>query len=679
MLYQKYSAFCACLMLLAGGPAHARLVAIVDSGITPVPDVAPFLVPGGFDFANNDPNPIDDNGHGTVVGFITVVASNERARLLPIKSFNAQAVGLNSWVTQGIAFAARHPNVRVINLSLKSGVFDVPQLETIKDATKRGKMIVMAAGNTGLPNPDFPAGTVNQLKGHGLAVGAVGPSRNIRPYSARAGTSKEFYVVARDFLEEGLGGTSFAAPQVSGVAAAIFDQSPFLSAKEVVDIIRRTAVDLGAPGVDTVYGHGLLNRAAALGPVGAARIPTGNDTSGPSGEFTGAALTLGAPFAYAILENNPRLSRTLILDEYQRPFSADLTAAISVPSRITELASLMRTFRQETGSVYTDVGSVALRAWVSDDPALRATYALDPFGQRDYEERVPFASFMLEGGAPAGLYYGFGYNVDPRTVFGMFEGDRAAPVRFLSSETFDAPYLSFGAVSDTLHFGYRLNERTDVLLGWTNTDDRERYGHQSQTATVRARYQATDALSLSARLTNTEEQGGLFGGASDGAFAIDDARTVAVGAGAEYRFGSKLALVGQYTYGYTRVANIAGSLLGDFSTLRGEAYGLGLVAGGVFRRDDRFGIMVSRPLRVIGGEAEIRIPNARDFDGRVFAETESVNLVPNGRETDLEVAYALPVTPTVDVEAHVLWQHEPFHSARLDDRMTVAAAIRKRF
>lgn len=67
-------------------------------------------------------------------------------------------------------------------------------------------------------------------------------------------------------------GTSMAAPHVSGVIAVLMEAYPSYSAAEIVRLMYATAEDLGAPGVDAVYGHGLvrldraLTGAPALGP-----------------------------------------------------------------------------------------------------------------------------------------------------------------------------------------------------------------------------------------------------------------------------------------------------------------------------------------------------------------------------------------------------------------------------
>ena len=63
------------------------------------------------------------------------------------------------------------------------------------------------------------------------------------------------------------GGTSFAAPKVTG-AAALVVQKFNTSAANTKRILLTTADDLGAPGVDPVFGHGALNVTRALSPHG---------------------------------------------------------------------------------------------------------------------------------------------------------------------------------------------------------------------------------------------------------------------------------------------------------------------------------------------------------------------------------------------------------------------------
>ncbi|MGO1892562.1 MAG: S8 family serine peptidase, partial [Luteimonas sp.] len=54
-------------------------------------------------------------------------------------------------------------------------------------------------------------------------------------------------------------GTSFAAPQVSGAAALVWEAFPWFDNDLVRQTILGTATDLGDPGVDEIFGYGLLN------------------------------------------------------------------------------------------------------------------------------------------------------------------------------------------------------------------------------------------------------------------------------------------------------------------------------------------------------------------------------------------------------------------------------------
>ena len=88
---------------------------------------------------------------------------------------------------------------------------------------------------------------------------------DVDDYSTRAGKLQDSYILAP--VAEGYVGTSFATPIVSGVAALIKNKYNS-SSSEIRDIIFSTADDLGAPGVDSIYGNGVLNASRALSPVG---------------------------------------------------------------------------------------------------------------------------------------------------------------------------------------------------------------------------------------------------------------------------------------------------------------------------------------------------------------------------------------------------------------------------
>src|SRR5262249_40500533 len=65
-------------------------------------------------------------------------------------------------------------------------------------------------------------------------------------------------------------GTSAAAPHVAAVAALLLSKNPFLTPAQVKTALMTTAVDIGAPGFDTVAGAGRLDALAATNAVVAA-------------------------------------------------------------------------------------------------------------------------------------------------------------------------------------------------------------------------------------------------------------------------------------------------------------------------------------------------------------------------------------------------------------------------
>jgi subtilase-type serine protease len=83
--------------------------------------------------------------------------------------------------------------------------------------------------------------------------------------------------VTRENPEYGIGdmtGTSMAAPHVSGALALLMERFPYLSNPQVRDVLLTTATDLGDPGVDAIYGWGLIDLQRAIEGPGLLRVDT---------------------------------------------------------------------------------------------------------------------------------------------------------------------------------------------------------------------------------------------------------------------------------------------------------------------------------------------------------------------------------------------------------------------
>ena len=149
-------------------------------------------------------------------------------------------------------------------------------------AVRRGIVVVVSAGNEA--NGDWHYITMPADADGAIAVGAVDVpgsgdgTPQIASFSSRGPTvdgrikpdvvAPGSGVVVADLRRGGYvrkGGTSFAAPLVSGVCALLLQKNPEWRPDQVLEALRSTALDLGAAGPDTVYGWGQINALAASG------------------------------------------------------------------------------------------------------------------------------------------------------------------------------------------------------------------------------------------------------------------------------------------------------------------------------------------------------------------------------------------------------------------------------
>ncbi|OKH31292.1 hypothetical protein NIES2119_29225 [[Phormidium ambiguum] IAM M-71] len=208
----------------------------------------------GWDFVNDDNDPMDLEGHGTHVagtiaaennGFgVTGVAPN--TKIMPIRVLDASGNGSILDVAAGIRYAADN-GAKVINLSLGGDINTPAEASAIKYAAEKGAIVVSAAGNQSQQQPGFPARYATHF---GIAVGAVNRNNQMATFSDLAGKLPLDYLNApgvniySTFLNNSyrsLSGTSMASPHIAGVVALVLSANPNLTPVQLERIVTTTA------------------------------------------------------------------------------------------------------------------------------------------------------------------------------------------------------------------------------------------------------------------------------------------------------------------------------------------------------------------------------------------------------------------------------------------------------
>lgn len=259
-------------------------VAVIDSGIDlNHPDLKAAIRSDGFNAVDRNNDPTDLNGHGThVAGIIAATINNGEGiagvagggtKILPIRVMAADGSGTNEDIIAGIRYAVEK-KVQIINMSLGSLLpLDSEDIvAAIKDANDAGVLVIVAAGNSFVPLPNFAFGieqyalvvaaTDEQDRktdfsnyGKWIAVSAPGdeimstmPTYDV--YLTSELPPEERYKKNYDTMS----GTSQATPIIAGVAALLFAQHSDWTATQVRAEIQRTASDIAAQNPRKQFG-----------------------------------------------------------------------------------------------------------------------------------------------------------------------------------------------------------------------------------------------------------------------------------------------------------------------------------------------------------------------------------------------------------------------------------------
>lgn len=255
-------------------------VAIIDTGVSRVPDLEKTQFVEGYDFVSDSKEAFDDNGHGThVAGTVAQSTNNSygvagiayEANLMPLKVLSAFGGGTISDIAEAIKFAADH-NADVINMSLGGAGESQLMQEAINYAHQKGVVIVAAAGNSDENSADYPA-RYPQV----ISVAAIDSSGEKAPYSnygagvdiSAPGGSDTGKILQETINPEtgkaefaGFQGTSMAAPHVAGVAALI-KATGVKEPNEVLSVLQKSARVIQDDALNH-YGAGQLDASAAV-------------------------------------------------------------------------------------------------------------------------------------------------------------------------------------------------------------------------------------------------------------------------------------------------------------------------------------------------------------------------------------------------------------------------------
>jgi subtilisin family serine protease/flagellar hook assembly protein FlgD len=269
------------------GDSRVR-IAVVDTGVdVNHPDLRGRVV-GTYNAVTRGSSVTDAMGHGTFVAGVAAAKGNNGigiagasmgASILAVKVANSANEIWSDAVANGIVWAADH-GARVINLSLGSESTSQVESDAIAYATRKGVMVVAAAGNNASTNRFYPAayphvvavgatdaaGKRAWFSQHGAWVTVAAPGVNITGTTPTRGSS--FFASTSGYSVGD--GTSFSSPIVAAEAALLWSMRPSGSLADIRLAIVRSSHGYANLGLGT----GQVDFRAALAALCPSTVPT---------------------------------------------------------------------------------------------------------------------------------------------------------------------------------------------------------------------------------------------------------------------------------------------------------------------------------------------------------------------------------------------------------------------
>ncbi|AFG36781.1 S8 family peptidase [Spirochaeta africana] len=257
--------------------------------------IASAVIPAGDD--------ADDQGHGThVAGIIGADGANSagiagaawNVTLMDIKVLGGDGSGTSAGIAEGVVQAVER-GADIINMSLGGPMPNVLMAEAIAYAHQSDVLVVVSMGNNNDRRRQFPASYPGVM-----AVGATDGNEERSTFSSMGGhmwitaPGTRIFSTLRNGSHGYMSGTSMSAPLVAGVAALVRSVNPELTAPQVMEVMRDTALDYGTAGFNEEFGYGMVQAAAA--------VQTALDLADPESQAVDTLGSLRVRFSHDSME-----------------------------------------------------------------------------------------------------------------------------------------------------------------------------------------------------------------------------------------------------------------------------------------------------------------------------------------------------------------------------------------
>ena len=676
----------------AGATGQGVTAAIIDSGIAAGDaEFAGRIHAASADLAGTR-GLQDEGGHGSAVAGVLAAAKNDsgqhgiafNATLLiartdtPGSCANTapdQGCSHNdNAIARGVDLAVAN-RARVINISLGGSPANSTLRAAIGRATSAGVVIVISAGNDATADPDPLAQIANDPLANNLVIIAGGlDSTNaaLASFSDKAGNSAIHYLGAlgsrvRSIDETGAqiraSGTSFSAPSIAGAVVLLAQAFPNLTGAQIVDLLFRSATDLGASGVDAEFGRGALNIARAFQPQGGASL---------AGSLVPVTLGQSGITSAAIGDGGQTGASAVILDGYGRAFDLALGGfrRSGTDARLAQGLGLGAQLLSAAG------GATAISLSVAPGGGARAERLLLS-GAPSRPARALAGSVITRLGAHTSL--ALGISSSGIALARDLEGGRSPA--FLAGNAagatwgFDTHAKSGLALARQLSgFAFTLSAESGVVRLWDNlpqTTGRvagwQSFGYSAYRIGAA---RAVGPVRISVAGSWLSERDTVLGSRLGSFYSAGGAQSLFADGSADWQASRRLRLSAAWRQGWTRVAG--GSLHPSADVLRSTAWSIDATRAGLFTSTDSFALRLTQPLRIARGGLNLRLPTTYDYASGVTGYgSGQLNLAPKGREIDAEGLYTRPFAGGT-LSGNLYWRRDPGNFASAPDDLGVA-------